>query len=171
VGTSTISNANLTFNLDSSPTGRASGAGTKLNVGSTTINFGSSVVLTLNLENEPSVIPAYTPYVLIAGNDGTGADQYTGLNLGASSGNLSTGLTTIINGSGEGQAGNLTLLFTGATNQTFYGASSYLALYQNSSTGVDDIEVLVVPEPSTWALMLGGLGLLIVWQRRRSSRS
>ena len=38
-------------------------------------------------------------------------------------------------------------------------------LYQ--STGVDDIDVVVVPEPGTWALMLGGLTALVFWQRRK----
>jgi hypothetical protein len=33
----------------------------------------------------------------------------------------------------------------------------------------DDIDVMVVPEPSTWAMMIGGLALLILVQRRRTS--
>jgi hypothetical protein len=33
---------------------------------------------------------------------------------------------------------------------------------------VDDIEVEVVPEPSTWAMMIGGLAALVFWQRRKS---
>ncbi len=41
------------------------------------------------------------------------------------------------------------------------GKSSELFLYQNSGTGAGDIEVEVVPEPGTWALMLGGLAMLV----------
>jgi hypothetical protein len=36
---------------------------------------------------------------------------------------------------------------------------------------VDDIDVVVVPEPGTWALMLGGLALLVVVQRARRKNS
>jgi len=32
---------------------------------------------------------------------------------------------------------------------------------------VDDIVLEVVPEPSTWAMMIGGLAVLVFWQRRR----
>ncbi len=53
--------------------------------------------------------------------------------------------------------------------QTYYGNGSYLFLYQNSTTGQDNIEVEVVPEPGTWAMILGGLGMLLFWQRRRKS--
>jgi hypothetical protein len=60
----------------------------------------------------------------------------------------------------------VTLALTGLAN-TWYGAHSELFLYQNSGTGADDIEVEVVPEPGTWALMLGGLVTLIFWQRSR----
>ncbi len=50
---------------------------------------------------------------------------------------------------------------------TYYGANSYLVLYQNSVSGADDIEVEVVPEPGTWAMMIGGVAMLVFWQRRR----
>jgi hypothetical protein len=59
--------------------------------------------------------------------------------------------------------------------ESYYpGSSEPPAWYSNSyvflvnSGGVDDIEVEVVPEPSTWAMMLGGLGLLLCWQRRKN---
>ena len=78
-------------------------------------------------------------------------------------------MTTPILSSGNGLGGNLTLaLSSGAAS--YYGANSYLFLYQNSTTngGVDDIEVMVVPEPSTYAMILGGLAVLVFWQRRKS---
>ncbi len=160
---SSISNANLTFNIDTASTNS-----TSLNVGSTAITFGSptqSTTLSLNLQGT-SIIPGNTAYVLIAGTTTGGVDQYTGLSLGSSSGTLATGLTTLISNSGVGGSGDLTLALTGLAN-TNYGANSYLFLYQNSTTGVDDIEVEMVPEPGTWALMLGGLGALVFWQRRK----
>ncbi len=162
--TATITNANLTFNLND----QVAGQGTELNVGSTAIAFGAgiqSTTLTLNIQNV-GVINANTFYVLIAGNTTSGVDQYSGLSLGTSTGNLASGLLTQILNSGSGQAGNLTLALNGL-DQTWYGQHSSLFLYQNSTTGADYIEVEVVPEPGTWALMLGGLATLVFWQSRR----
>jgi fibronectin-binding autotransporter adhesin len=164
-GASTIANANLTFNISATTAGQ----GTELSVGSTAIAFGAgtqSTTFSLNIQNEPAIIGANTAYVLVAGTNG-GADQYSGLSLGASTGSLATGLTTAILNSGVGQSGNLTLALIGV-DDTYYGGGSYLFLYQNSTTGVDDIEVEVVPEPGTWALMVGGLVMLVAWQRRKS---
>jgi len=57
-------------------------------------------------------------------------------------------------------------VFSSPTQAGFY-APSYLFLVNNG--GVDDIDVEVVPEPGTWAMMLGGLAMLIVWQRRKKA--
>ncbi len=165
----TIQNSNLTFNISTTSLGSSS----QLSVGSTPITFGAgtgaqATTLSLNLVGA-NIIPANTGYVLIAGTNG-GVDQYTGLSLGTATGSLATGLTTPITNSGVGGTGNVTLAFTTPGGATYY-APSYLFLYQNSTTGTDDIEVEVVPEPSTWAMMLGGLGVLILWQRRRRDRS
>jgi fibronectin-binding autotransporter adhesin len=174
--TSTITNANLTFNISGTTAGalngNPAGSGTELAVAGTSVSFGTSVAsvsLTLNVQNEPAVISAYTPYVLIAGTGvttdtgGVSGGQYTGLTLGTVT-NISPGVTeTIITGN------NLQLAFSGATDQNYYAANSYLVLYQDSLNGIDDIDVVVVPEPGTWALMLSGLGLLIFWQRRKNS--
>jgi len=160
---SNIANANLVFNLNSA----VAGSGNELLVGSTPITFGlgtQSTTLTLNLVGT-SIIPANTPYILIAGTNG-GLDQYTNLSLGTPTGNITTGLYTPISSSGVGGTGNL-VLSIGAAG---YYNNSYLFLYQNSTTngGVDDIEVMVVPEPSTWAMILGGLALLVFIQRRKN---
>ncbi len=172
--TSSISNANLVFNLDASANGGTGigntnpGASNQLSVGTTNIGFANAVTLTLNLQNEPAIVPAYTPFVLIAGTGGgttAATSQYTGLTFGASTGTYGSadGETTIITGI---TGGTLGLLFGNSTDTAFYGANSYLVLYQN--TGVDDIEVEVVPEPSTWALMIGGFALLVFIQRRKN---
>jgi hypothetical protein len=70
--------------------------------------------------------------------------------------------------SGNLGTGNLVLSLSTAA-ATYYGANSYLFVVD--SGGVDDIDVEVVPEPSTWALMLGGLGFLLIWQRQRARSS
>ncbi len=49
-------------------------------------------------------------------------------------------------------------------NQIYYGRS-FIYL----TTG-GNIDVEVVPEPGTWALMLGGLALLVVLQRVRRTK-
>ena len=166
-GASTIANANLTFNLNAL-TNTGSTAGTQLIVGGTNITFGSSVKLTLYMQNEPAVVAAFTPYALIIGtgittdSSGVSGGQYAGLTLGAVTSVASGGTDTVITGS------NLQFAFGTTVDQSFYGAHSYLVLYQNSATGADDIEVEVVPEPGTWAMMLGGIAMLVFWQRRKS---
>ena len=179
-GANTIANANLVFNLNAQVAGGLGGAnaggtgvtnsGNELSVGNSNISFGlstGSVQLTLNIQNQPAIIAAFTPYVLIAGTSststtpGTSTGQYAGLTLGATT-TLGTGITeTLITGS------NTSLVFTGAVDNSFYGANSYLILYQNAGSGIDDIDVEVVPEPSTWAMILGGLALLVFFQRRK----
>jgi hypothetical protein len=43
--------------------------------------------------------------------------------------------------------------------------------YPTNSLYLYDGNLEVVPEPSTWALMIGGLALLVVWQRRRNKQA
>ena len=59
----------------------------------------------------------------------------------------------------------LNLTFAPSLANTWYAGHSFL--YLNTAGNVDDIEVDVVPEPGAWALMLGGLAMLIFWQRAR----
>jgi autotransporter-associated beta strand protein len=161
-GTSTIADANLTFNLSATST-----ASNQLSVGATNIGFGTdnkSVLFSLNLQGEPAIVPNGTLYTLIAGigststGVGSSTGQYTGLTLGNST--TVGGVTeTIITGN------NLQVAFGSSVDTSYYGNGSYLVLYQ--SAGVDDIDVVVVPEPGTWALMLGGLTALVFWQRRK----
>ena len=157
-----IISSNLTFNISTKTVGQ----GNQLNVGSTQILFSGQNVLNLNLQGN-SIIPPDSAYILIAGNTGDGSLQYSGLDLASTStGSLANGLYTQILDSNVGGSGSLVLGLNGLAN-TYYGQNSYLFLYQNSTTGVDDIEVEMIPEPGTWAMMLGGLGMLIFWQRRK----
>ncbi|HEY0255833.1 MAG TPA: PEPxxWA-CTERM sorting domain-containing protein, partial [Candidatus Methylacidiphilales bacterium] len=146
-------------------------SGNELAVGNTAIQFGTdanSVLLTLNLQN--GNVASTTPYVLIAGTlvgDSAATSQYANLTLGTSTGSLATGLMTqILNTSGSGP---LTVNFGNVSGSAY--ANSELFLYQDSTTGVDDIVLELVPEPSTWALMLGGMGVLAFCLRRKNQRA
>jgi hypothetical protein len=137
-GASTITNANLTFNLAT-----ATNTGNELNLGATPVTF-SSTTLTLNLVGS-NIIAADTSYVLITDSNG-----FSGLNVAqGTDGIISSGLSLA------------TTAFFGAG--TPY-ANSYLYVTDNG----DQIDVMVVPEPSTWATMLAGFGVLLFWQRQRS---
>ncbi len=139
------STANLSFNLDSANTNSST-----LNVVGTGVTFGAGTTLTLNLLGASSAMG--NAYVLIAGN-ATGG----GVNGSQHSGFTVSGIDNRITG--------LNLVFADSLAASTY-AGSYL--YLNQSGGFDNIEVKVVPEPGTWALMLSGLAMLLVWQRRRS---
>ena len=166
-GASSIGSAKLVFNLNSN----VAGQGNELNVGATAITFntvgGLNTTMSLNIEGT-SFIAGYTAYVLVAGTGTT--------NMGVTSTPTLTsgqygGLETFVNSRGQdqivtGPTSNLQLTFADSTQASFYGAHSYLFLVNNA--GVDDIEVEVVPEPGTWVMMLGGLAMLVVWQRRKN---
>ena len=118
------------------------GAHNEINVGSSTINFLAGSTLTLNLLNSGTT--NFTPgqqYVLLAGTTGA---TYTGVS------------NIILNLPG--------LASTGATNQTYYGSSFIIVTGNN-------LDIVVVPEPETWVLTLGGLALLLVFQIRCRKKS
>jgi len=148
-GSNSITNTTLAFNISAATAGQ----GNELSVGTSAIAFSSST-LALNVSGT-GVISAYTPYVLIAG---TGTNQYSGLTTQEMNegGNMFDVITA-----------GLSLSFSPSLANTWYAGHSFL--YLNTTGGVDDIEVVVVPEPGTWALMLGGLAMLIFWQRRRQN--
>jgi autotransporter-associated beta strand protein len=141
-GNSTFSGANVEFTLDST-----SSNSNILNVGNTPITFASTT-LTLSLING-STPQASELYELFSG---TGSNQYLGLGL---SGNLITSGLTI-------NSAFLAALPAGDTAQ----------LEVVTTGGVDniDLQLTVVPEPGTWAMLLSGFGSLLVlggWRRRR----
>jgi fibronectin-binding autotransporter adhesin len=140
---SNITNANLQFNLSTS------GTGNQLSVGATALTL-SGDTLTLNITNL-GVIGNNTPYILIAGTGGTGTGlgQYSGFSVDA-----------------NGVISGLSLTITGVGAPAGWYNNSFLELV-NTAGGVDDIEVVFVPEPSTWAMMMGGLATLVFILRRK----
>jgi autotransporter-associated beta strand protein len=61
--------------------------------------------------------------------------------------------------------------FTTNTNYTYQIFYNVLGT-DPTQVGSDDVlELVSIPEPGTWASLLGGLGMLIVWQRSRRRRA
>jgi hypothetical protein len=62
----------------------------------------------------------------------------------------------------------------GEGNQFTYNSLDFRLLYDGNADGgavANDLELVVVPEPTTWALVAGGLGMLALGRRmRRFSR-
>jgi fibronectin-binding autotransporter adhesin len=142
-GSNSITNTQLNFNLSVTTPGQAN----VLQVGSSSIAF-SNTTLELNMSGV-GVVATNTGYELIAGLSNS---QYSGFSTFINSLNQ----IEIVSG------GGLNFNFVGQPANSWYQANSYLI----ESNG--DIDVVVVPEPGTWAMMLGGLGVLLFWQRRRA---
>jgi hypothetical protein len=145
-GTTTFSGANLTFNLDAASTNS-----NVMALGATpNVLFGSGVTtLTLNLLGTDTInIANGTDYILFTAGS---ASDYKDLVF---SGGKITNFNLVLTG----------LATNGVANSIYYG-NSYLFLSGNN------IEIQVVPEPGTWALMLGGLAFLLVIQRVRRTRN
>jgi len=134
----------------------------------------TSTIVTINdlVTDAALTLPTYqgginSEYVLIQGDSGISGTMATGtayddngvlLSVGA--GTLSSNVTPL----GQQILGGLSLL---APTNVNYFSEEYQGgqLYLNG----DDI-VLAVPEPGTWALMLGGFGLLVFFQRRKRNQ-
>ncbi|XHR29715.1 MAG: autotransporter-associated beta strand repeat-containing protein [Chthoniobacteraceae bacterium] len=87
---------------------------------------------------------------------------------------------TLIDNTGSGTTTGyfVTLITSGSTytltsnsNYTFtVGSTEYLLSYTSSTEGdgySNDVTLTVVPEPSTWAMVMGGIGMLAFGQRLR----
>jgi fibronectin-binding autotransporter adhesin len=150
-GTTTITNATLAFNLDSTSTNS-----NKLAVGaSNAVVFGTGDTLSLNITGT-SVVANATQYELFNSTvtgSGVGGSIYSGLTLSGS--NVISGLTLNI----------------ASSQAAGYYSGSYLMLVADGSGYDIDLEVQSVPEPSTYAMLLGGLALLIVFQRARRQKN
>jgi hypothetical protein len=88
----------------------------------------------------------------------------------------SNGIDVLLNGlsifnvtaNGGGQTGWVQQIVNFATPGT--ATLSFAALGTSDSLGgyIEDVRLSAVPEPATWAMMLGGFGLLGAAARRRS---
>ena len=140
-----MGSANLIFNLGA---GATQGKSNTLNLGATPITF-SNTTLTLNLVGS-GIIQADTSYTLIT-----------------TSGPINPTADGLILGTNGQIIGGLSI-----ADSTFFGASSdaYASGFYNGSylyVSGDNIDVEVVPEPGTWTMLLGGLGLLALMHARR----
>jgi len=136
----TFSGASLTFNLNS-----ANNQSNTLALGATPSVLLSGASLTLNIVGS-SIIPNTTAYTLFTSTIGGSSSGFSGSAFGD---------LTI---DGTGKISNVSLNFLNAPTPGYY-AASYLQLVNNGPGDGFSIDVEVVPEPGTWALMLGGGGV------------
>jgi hypothetical protein len=170
-----VNGGGLTFALSNGGTGTFANPVTTTSYISTSaqVSFTGNVTINLvDLSNGGLTLRQSSPYLLIGSSLGDAG--FSGLVTMDASGHQSLdGDGYVLGVMTGGTAGNYTysaLTFNqfgsdGVTPLT--GAAAYpagLQLYLNNG----DLEV--VPEPGTWVLMLGGLGVLILWQRRKNSR-
>lgn len=104
----------------------------------------------------------------VSGLNNTDIFNFTDL----SGGNLTAGLYTLISTDDTTTNPFGTTTTTTLVGTTINGLNGYTAQLQiNGGSGTDftlQLDITsAVPEPSTWALMLGGFALLVTWQRRR----
>ena len=125
------------------------------NVGGTSGPGGTSSVLSIN-DLVGGSLTLNQEYVLIAGN-GVTTYEDNGLTL-AAAGDLGA-----VTAEGQQIIGGLSLLEANTPGNFFsnwYGSSELFLVG-------DNIDIEVIPEPGTWAMMLGGWIVLLFWQRRR----
>lgn len=168
VGAGTIVNPSLTFALgtNASTPGTISSSEIVVAEGgsspvSNTINFnaggtGSTTSMVSINDLVSASLQLNMLYVLIQGNGSTTFDDngvaLSDVSLGNNLYRITDGLSLLPASSGNFFAG--------------WYSGSYLVF----DSATDSIDVEVVPEPSTWALMLGGLGFLVFWMRQRNRR-
>ena len=137
-GTIALSGATLSFNL---------GAALTASSLSLTSSFANEVTglsgNTFNFADLTSGSLALGEYTLIQSDDST-SNPFSGLVLGTLTGFNITGLSAY-------------------TQDEFE-----LQLNQLSGSGDYAIQLDVIPEPSTWVMMIGGLAMLVFWLRRRA---
>ena len=120
-----------------------------------------------------------SPYLLI--NAGSNADYY---NLVINSGTVANPIYSLsqndssVNGwvVGVYTSGTVDAADSTPISILQYGANGITALtpgpngiYPAPALYLDAGNLEVVPEPGTWAMMLGGFAVLVLWQRRRNA--
>jgi len=174
-----VNGASLTFaltNTASSSYASPATSTTYLNLGTTgTISFsGSDTVNLVDLTTGNLSLRMNQPYLLVSANSST---MFSGLVVENAAGQIGlsdNGFQGTVLGVWAGGSNPLSD-YSAITIDEFAADGSVLDPTSTSSIGYYDPSLVlvggdleVVPEPGTWALMLGGLALLVVVQRRRS---
>jgi autotransporter-associated beta strand protein len=134
----TFNNANLVFNLNAATPGQSN----ELVLGATPSILFTTTSLTLNLQNS-GIIPDGTQFTLLT-STGTG----TGIGGSIFGGDITYNSST-------GVISGLSL-----NDPSGYGNSYLKLVADGGGYDIDVITVASVPEPATWLLLFGGLGLL-----------
>ncbi|MEI6675253.1 MAG: autotransporter-associated beta strand repeat-containing protein [Verrucomicrobiota bacterium] len=157
VGKLTLANGST---LATTITGTAAGSHGTVTV-SNGLSLSGSTSVTLSINSS-----AYTPVYTAGGL--AGSDKIA-LTLGGYTANDK--FTNVVSGvvPGYESCGALNT-FTDASNHTwavFYGVNFGTTTDWAAPVAGSDIALLAVPEPSTWAMALGGFGMLVSFQRMR----
>lgn len=177
-GTGTVNGALTIKNTGELAPGNS--PGTTIVEGNLTLDSGARVSLQVDGVTTPGT--DYDQIVV------TGADSLVTLSAGSTL-NLSFGvafalnnpITLIDNQSSIGINGKFTSVTVGANTYDLSGAdfftynSQEFALSYSGTSGLDgvgnDLILTAVPEPATWAMLVGGIGMLAFGQRIRRKRS
>jgi len=129
-----------------------------------TLQSGSSATLEAGSKlafNLGSATATSDEVLVTGGTLALNGQNFSNFTFNAQSGTTS-GTYTLIDSTG-GITGLLGTSLTGTFDGGLYTGTLFL-----SGNDLDLTVVASVPEPSTWAMMLGGLGLLLIIQRRRN---
>ncbi len=158
-----VNNTATVGNLTASSFTESAGAHLSLQINDTTA--GDKITTTAN--NGLSLSGDAT-FSFASGYAPTGSDVlYVILNNGNGAVNGAFSGITIVDNSGTNTYGGTEGTLVSINGQSFnltYAASG------DSSAG-NDIALQAVPEPATWAMLFGGMGMLAVWQRSRRRKA
>jgi len=165
----------------------SSAAGTLTSTANTSLDANSTLSIRIGLNNgAPSDsltgLGGDADQLLMSG--GTFSLNDTLLQLVVAAGELSAadGSDYVIVNGGAGGTGASADVFSNAPlsgDPVTFGNYTFDVLYATNAAGggfgtgndVDLELVAVVPEPATWASLIGGIGMLVAWQRFRRRRS
>jgi fibronectin-binding autotransporter adhesin len=96
-------------------------------------------------------------------------DQYIIVNGGAIEGAIGQGTDLFTSVTGDTLSGDTITTPGGLQFDIEYGYDPATQTVDSAGTDIA-LQLVAVPEPATWESLLGGLGILIAWRRRRSPR-
>ena len=94
-------------------------------------------------------------------------DQYIIVSGGVVEGTIGQGTDVFASVTGDTLSGDTITTPAGLQFNIEYGYDATTQTVDSSGTDIA-LQLVSVPEPGTWASLIGGLGMLLVWQRRRS---